>query len=98
MCRKGYFAINPLIFSGFDRRIYDMVINVPGSYHDAATWRMSMMKPYLENLDPKAVVLGQYFDNMQFISIMFIQLKTKNTFNIKAPKNNIYVFCKLYFT
>ena len=58
ICRKNFYALNVLIFAGYDHRMYDMVINVPGSFHDATTWRLSLMKPYLESLNPKAVVLG----------------------------------------
>ena len=60
---KKYKTIFVIKFLGFkctvySHRILDMQCNVPGSFHDATTWRLSVMKPYLEALDPKAVVLG----------------------------------------
>ena len=60
ICRKNFYALNVLIFADYQHRIFDMQCNVPGSFHDATTWRLSVMKPYMEALDPKAVVLGNY--------------------------------------
>ena len=43
---------------GFNRRIYDIVLQAPGSYHDAAVWEMSRMKAWLETQDPKRFILA----------------------------------------
>ena len=39
--RKGFYSLNAQIVGGIDRRIYDIQLSSPGSYHDAATWTMS---------------------------------------------------------
>ena len=41
-----------------DSRIYDVLVNAPGSFHDSAIFRMSMMKPYISRLYPEVQVLG----------------------------------------
>ena len=56
--RKGWYSLNVLVFGGYDHRIYDLVVNAPGSFHDSAIFRMSMMKPYIRRLYPKVQVLG----------------------------------------
>ncbi len=57
---KTIFVIKFLRFkcNDYSCRNLDMQCNVPGSFHNATSWRLSVMKPYLEALDPKAVVLG----------------------------------------
>ena len=42
--RKDAHTLNILVTAGFDHRIYDIVVNAPGSFHDAATWRISEIK------------------------------------------------------
>ena len=39
--RKGSYSLNCLVTGGFDQRIYDIVINVPGSFHDFSVYRLS---------------------------------------------------------
>ena len=56
--RKGWYSLNVLVFGGYDHRIYDLVVNAPGSFHDSAIFRMSMMKPYIRRIYPKVQVLG----------------------------------------
>lgn len=46
--RKGMYSINAQIVGGIDRRIYDIQLSSPGSYHDSATYTMSMFKGWLE--------------------------------------------------
>ena len=41
-----------------DKLIYDVVINAPGSYHDAAMYRMSFIKEYLSSRFPTQTCLG----------------------------------------
>ena len=40
------------------RRIYDIVLNAPGSYHDAAVWQMSRVKGWASTLNPRYYILG----------------------------------------
>jgi len=40
------------------RRIYDIVLNAPGSYHDAAVWQMSRVKGWASTLYPRHYILG----------------------------------------
>ena len=35
-----------------------MVVNAPGSFHDATIYRLSMMKAWLESCFPRVQVLG----------------------------------------
>ena len=46
--RKGFYSLNAQIVGGMDRRIYDIQLSSPGSFHDAATWTMSLFKGWLE--------------------------------------------------
>ena len=46
--RKGMYSINAQIVGGIDRKIYDIQLSSPGSYHDSATYTMSMFKGWLE--------------------------------------------------
>lgn len=46
------------ILGGFDRRIYDIVLSAPGSYHDAAVWAMSRAKPWFETQVPRRFILA----------------------------------------
>jgi hypothetical protein len=55
--RRGYNSLNVLVTGGIDRLIYDLVVNAPGSFHDAAVYQMSDIKPYLESRFPR-VCLG----------------------------------------
>ena len=56
--RKGSYSINAQIVGGMDRRIYDILLSAPGSFHDAAVWQMSQAKAYLSTLNPRHYVLG----------------------------------------
>ena len=60
--RKGFTALNCLVFAGFDHTIYDLVPNSPGSFHDSSIYRVSGMKAYLETRFPRVQVLGTYLD------------------------------------
>ena len=40
------------------RRIYDILLNAPGSYHDAAVWQMSRVKGWASTLNPRHYILG----------------------------------------
>ena len=42
--RKGFYSINAQIVGGIDRKIYDIQLTSPGSYHDAAVYQLSMFK------------------------------------------------------
>ena len=56
--RKGWNSLNVLVTGGFSGKIHDLVINVPGSFHDAAAYGMSAMKAYLESSFLRQVCLG----------------------------------------
>ena len=56
--RKGRKSLNVLVTAGYDHQIYDVINNAPGSFHDAAIWRMSEVKPELELIYPRVHVLG----------------------------------------
>ena len=56
--RKGVYSLNVLVTGGIDRLIYDLLVNVPGSFHDAAANQMSQVKPYLESRFPREICLG----------------------------------------
>ena len=56
--RKGRFSLNCLVTGGYDHKIYDIVCNAPGSFHDASIYRLSQVKPYLESLYPRVYVVG----------------------------------------
>lgn len=56
--RKGLYSINAQIIGGFDRRIYDILLTAPGSFHDAAVWSMSLGKGWLETRFPQRFFLG----------------------------------------
>ena len=56
--RKGIYSINAQIMGGFDRRIYDILLTAPGSFHDAAVWSMSQGKAWLETRFPQRFFLG----------------------------------------
>ena len=56
--QKGLKSLNVLVTSGFDHQIYNAVNNAPGSFHDAAIWGMSEVKPELESIFPRVHVLG----------------------------------------
>ena len=61
---KGYYSLNAMItgynifliglynqqfeIGGIDRKIYDIVLSAPGSYHDAAVYAMSRGKAWFE--------------------------------------------------
>ena len=67
--RKGFNSLNVLVTGGVDHRIYDLVNTAPGSYHDAAIWAMSAIKPYLERQFPREHVLGD--SGLQMFIILF---------------------------
>jgi len=50
--RKGYYSLNGQIVGGMDRRIYDILLSAPGSYHDAAVYQLSEVKAWLETTFP----------------------------------------------
>ena len=56
--RKGIYSINSQIIGGIDRRIYDIILTAPGSFHDAALWSMSQRKAWLETWFPQRIFLG----------------------------------------
>jgi len=56
--RKNVYSINSQIVGGFDRRIYDILLSAPGSFHDAAVWSMSNAKAWLETRFPQRIMLG----------------------------------------
>ena len=56
--RKGYNSLNVLVIGGFDKMIYDLMPNVPGSMHDAMAYSLSEFKPYLESQFPRELCLG----------------------------------------
>ena len=72
--RKGFKSLNTLIFAGFDRRIYDIVPNAPGSFHDNTVYNLSTMKPYLESRVPRIQVLG---NNYWYINILALYTVNK---------------------
>ncbi len=39
--RKGWKALITLIFAGMDHRIYDIVPNAPGSFHNSTIYNLS---------------------------------------------------------
>ena len=56
--RKGLYSINAQIVGGIDRRIYDILLGSPGSFHDAAIWGMSEVRGWFETKYPRRYVLG----------------------------------------
>ena len=56
--RKGIYSINSQIVGGIDRRIYDIQLGAPGSYHDAAVWQLSQTKAWFETSFPRRMILG----------------------------------------
>ena len=56
--RKGFHSLNVLVIGGFDRLIYDVIANVPGSFHDSTVYRLSEFKPYLESRWPRETCIG----------------------------------------
>ena len=56
--RKGFYSLNSQIVGGFDRRIYDIQLTAPGSYHDAAVWQLSAAKAWFETTVPLRYVLA----------------------------------------
>ncbi|XP_023336552.1 uncharacterized protein LOC111707651 [Eurytemora carolleeae] len=55
----GVDSINAQIIGGFDRRIYDILLTAPGSFHDAAVCSMSQGKGWLETRFPQRFFLGE---------------------------------------
>ena len=56
--RKGFWSLNAMILGGFDRRIYNINLGAPGSYHDSAVWTLSQAKAWFEVKFPQRYVLG----------------------------------------
>ena len=56
--RKGFNSLNVLMTGGFDKLIYDLVVNAPGSFHDAGIYQMSGVKAYMETRFPCNIYLG----------------------------------------
>ena len=56
--RKGLTTINSQIVGGFDKRIYDILLSAPGSFHDGAVWGMSNARAWLETRFPQRILLG----------------------------------------
>ena len=56
--RKGFYSINEQVVGGYDRRIYDINLRAPGSYHDATTWLLAEPKAWFETRFPQRYVLG----------------------------------------
>jgi hypothetical protein len=53
LIRKGFKSINAQIVGGIDRRIYDINLGAPGSFHDAAVYQLSPVKAWLETRFPR---------------------------------------------
>ena len=45
--RKKYNLLNVLLTAGMNHKIYDVVCNAPGSFHDAGIFNQSMVKQWL---------------------------------------------------
>ena len=56
--RKGFNSLNVLVTGGSDKLIYDLVVNAPGSFHDAEIYQMSGIKAYMETRFPRNICLG----------------------------------------
>ena len=56
--RKTRPALNTLIFANYNQEFFDMVVNAPGSFHDATINRLSKMKAWLESCFLRVQVLG----------------------------------------
>lgn len=56
--RKGFNSLNVLVTAGCDKLIYDLVVNAPGSFHDAGIYQMSEVKAYLESRFPRQLCLA----------------------------------------
>ena len=56
--RKGLNSINSQIIGSINRRILDILLSAPGSFHDAAVWSMSEGKAWLETRFPQRIILG----------------------------------------
>lgn len=56
--RKGFNSLNVLVTAGCDKLIYDLVVNAPGSFHDAGIYQMSGVKAYLESRFPRQLCLA----------------------------------------
>ena len=56
--RKNRYSINAMVVGGFDRRIYDINLGAPGSYHDAHIWTLGMSMAFFETRVPRMMVLG----------------------------------------
>ena len=67
--RKGLSSINAQIIRGFDRRIYDNLQTVHGSFHDAAVWSMLLGKRLVGEKISSTVFLGDgAFPQTEFIN------------------------------
>ena len=56
--RKGAYSINVQIVGGFDRRIYNILCQAPGSFHDAAIWGQSDALAWFRTEFPYKFILG----------------------------------------
>ena len=70
--RKGWYSLNVLVTGGPDKKIYDLVVNAPGSFHDAAIWAMSAVKPFLERRFPREHCLAD--SSMTYFLLIKISL------------------------
>ena len=52
------YSINCQIIGGFDRRIYDVDLRSPGSFHDARIWKFSHAKVVIERRFPRYLLAG----------------------------------------
>ena len=94
--RKGWKALNTLIFAGMDHRIYDIVANAPGSFHDSTIYNLSTMKHYLETRVPRIQVLGNLLKYSD--PVPWINLKSYNFEVVGMKKLNVVlsaVFIKI---
>ena len=105
--RKGAYSINAQIVGGFDRRIYDILCQAPGSFHDAAIWGQSDVLfrtefPYKFTLEDSAYPQSEF--HMTLYSEREVSLDDmKALYNIRHSgarlemTENIYGMLKLDF-
>ena len=107
--RKGFNSLNILATGGSDKLLYDLVVNAPGSFHDAAIYQMSGVKPYMESRFPRHICLGDSAFPISDVLITPYSTAESNDDRNKALFNgklfrarsemteNIYVIWKLRF-
>ena len=52
------YSVNSQIVGGFDRKIYNVLLAAPGSFHDASIWELSKVKAWVETKFPRRFILG----------------------------------------